>query len=138
MPEFVVFLPCRIALLEDADKKLWVMTLDWDVQLDGFAQGNSNLSAELKETMPNASVKESGTSWKAQPQGTFRDDENDKHQTRDGLCAGFSAHANHVPASAHRIVGFAEVRSIHAYALRSTRRKSGNARKCRWDTPVSQ
>jgi uncharacterized protein (DUF302 family) len=28
-PEFVVFIPCRIALIEDADGKIWVMTLDW-------------------------------------------------------------------------------------------------------------
>lgn len=28
--EFVVFLPCRIALVEDANKKLWLATLDWD------------------------------------------------------------------------------------------------------------
>jgi uncharacterized protein (DUF302 family) len=30
-PEALVFLPCRIAIMEDADKNLWVMTLDWDV-----------------------------------------------------------------------------------------------------------
>jgi uncharacterized protein (DUF302 family) len=29
--EFVVFLPCRIAAVEDADGKLWLMTLDWNV-----------------------------------------------------------------------------------------------------------
>lgn len=50
VPEFVVFLPCRIALLEDTDKKLWVMTLDWDVSWMDFAQNpNSNLSAELRD-----------------------------------------------------------------------------------------
>lgn len=27
--EFVVFLPCRIAAVEDADKRIWLMTLDW-------------------------------------------------------------------------------------------------------------
>lgn len=31
-PEFSVFLPCRIVLLEDGDGQLWVMTLDWDVE----------------------------------------------------------------------------------------------------------
>jgi len=30
-PEALVFLPCRIAVMEDADKNIWVMTLDWDV-----------------------------------------------------------------------------------------------------------
>ncbi len=48
-PEFVVFLPCRIALIEDADRKLWVMTLDWDVNWLNLAQNpNSVLDEELK------------------------------------------------------------------------------------------
>jgi len=29
-PEAIVYLPCRIAIMEDADKNLWVLTLDWD------------------------------------------------------------------------------------------------------------
>ena len=29
-PESIVFLPCRIAVMEDADKKIWVLTLDWN------------------------------------------------------------------------------------------------------------
>ena len=49
VPEFAVFLPCRIALLEDADKKLWVMTLDWDVSWLDYAQNpNSKLDEELR------------------------------------------------------------------------------------------
>lgn len=48
-PEFVVFLPCRIALIEDADDKLWVMTLDWDVNWLNLAQNpNSVLDEDLK------------------------------------------------------------------------------------------
>lgn len=31
-PEFVAFLPCRIAVMEDADKAIWLVTLDWDVR----------------------------------------------------------------------------------------------------------
>ena len=46
--EFVVFLPCRIALLEDAQGKLWVMTLDWDVNWLNLTQNpNSVLDEEL-------------------------------------------------------------------------------------------
>lgn len=30
-PEAIVFLPCRIAVMEDADKNIWVLTLDWNV-----------------------------------------------------------------------------------------------------------
>lgn len=29
--EFVIFLPCRIAVLEDHQGKVWLVTLDWDV-----------------------------------------------------------------------------------------------------------
>ncbi|UCH41574.1 MAG: DUF302 domain-containing protein [Gammaproteobacteria bacterium] len=49
-PEFIVFIPCRIALLEDADGQLWVMTLDWDVNWLNLAQNpNSVLDKELRE-----------------------------------------------------------------------------------------
>jgi uncharacterized protein (DUF302 family) len=49
-PEFVVFIPCRIALLEDAEGKLWVMTLDWDVNWLDLAQNpNSVLDEELRK-----------------------------------------------------------------------------------------
>lgn len=48
-PEFVVFIPCRIALLEDAAGKLWVMTLDWDANWLNLAQNpNSILDQELR------------------------------------------------------------------------------------------
>jgi uncharacterized protein (DUF302 family) len=29
-PESIVYLPCRIAIMEDADKNIWVLTLDWN------------------------------------------------------------------------------------------------------------
>jgi uncharacterized protein (DUF302 family) len=29
-PEAIVYLPCRIAVMEDADKNIWVLTLDWN------------------------------------------------------------------------------------------------------------
>lgn len=49
VPEFVVFIPCRIALLEDAEGKVWVMTLDWDVNWLDYAQNpNSELDRELR------------------------------------------------------------------------------------------
>jgi len=48
-PEFVVFIPCRIALIEDAAGKLWVMTLDWNVNWLNLAQNpNSVLDEELR------------------------------------------------------------------------------------------
>lgn len=29
-PEFIVFLPCRIAVMEDANKDIWVLMIDWN------------------------------------------------------------------------------------------------------------
>ena len=29
-PESIIYLPCRVAIMEDADKNLWVLTLDWN------------------------------------------------------------------------------------------------------------
>ncbi len=50
VPEFIVFLPCKIALMEDAEGKLWVMTLDWDVSWLDYAQNpNSHLSKDIRE-----------------------------------------------------------------------------------------
>ncbi len=50
VPEFIVFLPCKIALLEDAEGKLWVMTLDWDVSWMDYAQNpNNHLSKDIRE-----------------------------------------------------------------------------------------
>lgn len=49
-PEFIVYLPCRVALLEDAKGKLWVMTLDWNVNWLNFSQNpNSVLDKKLRE-----------------------------------------------------------------------------------------
>lgn len=31
-PEFAAFLPCRIAVMEDAQGKIWLVTLDWNVK----------------------------------------------------------------------------------------------------------
>ncbi len=50
VPEFIVFLPCKIALLEDSEGKLWVMTLDWDVSWLDYAQNpNNHLSKDIRE-----------------------------------------------------------------------------------------
>ena len=49
-PEFSIFLPCRISVLEDAEGDIWLMTLDWDVSWLSFAwHPDSQLDAELKE-----------------------------------------------------------------------------------------
>ena len=49
-PEFSIFLPCRISVLEDAVGDVWLMTLDWDVSWLAFTwHPDSQLDEELKE-----------------------------------------------------------------------------------------
>jgi uncharacterized protein (DUF302 family) len=49
IPEMSVFLPCRITVLEDADKNIWVMTLDWDVTWLDYAGKAMGLSPQLRK-----------------------------------------------------------------------------------------
>ena len=49
IPEMVVFMPCRIAVMEDADKKIWVLTLDWDVTGIDMAGKQLNITPELRQ-----------------------------------------------------------------------------------------
>jgi uncharacterized protein (DUF302 family) len=48
IPEVVVFLPCRIAVMEDADKNIWVMTLDWDLTWLDLAGKQRDITPELR------------------------------------------------------------------------------------------
>lgn len=49
VPESIVYLPCRIAVMEDAQKNIWVLTLDWDTAwLDGVNSEGMGLSPEMK------------------------------------------------------------------------------------------
>jgi uncharacterized protein (DUF302 family) len=46
-PEFVVFLPCRIVVMEDANKEIWVLMLDWSLDwVKGF-EAKLGISPEL-------------------------------------------------------------------------------------------
>jgi len=38
-PESVVYMPCRFTIMEDANKDIWVMTLDWDTAWLDSAKG---------------------------------------------------------------------------------------------------
>jgi len=49
IPEIVVFLPCRIAVMEDADKNIWVLTLDWDVTWLDQAGKQARITPELRK-----------------------------------------------------------------------------------------
>ncbi|MCP5073166.1 MAG: DUF302 domain-containing protein [Rhodobacteraceae bacterium] len=47
--EFSAFLPCRIAVLEDADKQIWLTTLDWDVRWLDTSPNPNRISDDLRE-----------------------------------------------------------------------------------------
>lgn len=46
-PEFVVFLPCRIAVMEDANKDIWVLMLDWNLDWVKGYEGAMGVTPEL-------------------------------------------------------------------------------------------
>lgn len=47
-PEFIAFLPCRIAMIEDATGKIWVVTMDWDVTWLDYSQNPNKISDEIR------------------------------------------------------------------------------------------
>ncbi len=48
-PEFIVFIPCRIAVMEDKDGKIWLVTLDWDVRWMDTAPNPNRISDDLRK-----------------------------------------------------------------------------------------
>ena len=49
-PEFSIFIPCRITVMEDASGEIWLMTMDWDVSWLAKAwQPGSKLPPDLVE-----------------------------------------------------------------------------------------
>lgn len=48
LPEMVVFFPCRIAVMEDADKAIWVLMLDWDITWLNLAGKQLGMTPELR------------------------------------------------------------------------------------------
>ncbi|HET9463838.1 MAG TPA: DUF302 domain-containing protein [Thiobacillus sp.] len=49
IPEMVVFLPCRIAVMEDADKNIWVLMMDWDITWLDLAGKQAGMTPELRQ-----------------------------------------------------------------------------------------
>lgn len=49
VPEMVVFLPCRIAVMEDAHKNIWILTLDWDFTWLDSAGESLGLTPEIRQ-----------------------------------------------------------------------------------------
>jgi uncharacterized protein (DUF302 family) len=48
-PEFLVFLPCRIGVMEDANKEIWVMMLDWNLDWVGGYENQMGITPELSK-----------------------------------------------------------------------------------------
>jgi len=46
-PESIVYMPCRIAIMEDANKQIWILTLDWDLAWLDSVQGKMGIDAEV-------------------------------------------------------------------------------------------
>lgn len=46
--EFAIFLPCRVAVVEDANKKIWLLTLDWDVRWLDTSKNPNQMSQSLR------------------------------------------------------------------------------------------
>ena len=49
VPEIAVFMPCRIVVMEDADKNIWIMTLDWDATRLSLAGELTHITPELRQ-----------------------------------------------------------------------------------------
>jgi len=49
IPEMVVFMPCRIAVIEDADKRIWVLMMDWDITWIDLAGKQAGITPELRQ-----------------------------------------------------------------------------------------
>ncbi len=47
VPESIVYLPCRIAVMEDDKKNIWVLTLDWDMAWLDSINGSMGITPEL-------------------------------------------------------------------------------------------
>ena len=46
-PEFLVFLPCRIGIMEDADKNIWLMMIDWSMDWVAGYENQMGMTPEL-------------------------------------------------------------------------------------------
>lgn len=56
-PESIAYLPCRIAIMEDANKQIWVITLDWDLAWLDTVQNKMGIDAELSKYAKDIQVK---------------------------------------------------------------------------------
>ena len=48
VPEFIVFIPCKIAVMEDRNGDIWLVTLDWDVRWMDTSPNPNRISDDLR------------------------------------------------------------------------------------------
>jgi len=48
-PEFIVFLPCRIAIMEDGDKNIWILMVEWNMDWVVGYERQLGISSALSE-----------------------------------------------------------------------------------------
>ncbi len=48
-PEFIVFIPCKIAVMEDRNGDIWLVTLDWDVRWMDTSPNPNRISDDLRK-----------------------------------------------------------------------------------------
>ncbi len=48
-PEFIVFIPCKIAVMEDGKGNIWLVTLDWDIRWMDTAPNPNRISDDLRK-----------------------------------------------------------------------------------------
>ncbi len=46
-PELIAFLPCRVSVLEDANKDIWIVSLDWDISWMNLSKNPNNMDEKL-------------------------------------------------------------------------------------------
>jgi len=49
VPEFIAFLPCRVAVMEDAEGQIWIVSLDWDVRWLDTSPNPNRISEDLRD-----------------------------------------------------------------------------------------
>ena len=49
MPDFIIFIPCRVAVVEDGNGDIWVVMLEWDVRWLDTSPNPNRISEELRK-----------------------------------------------------------------------------------------
>lgn len=57
VPEMVVFFPCRIAIMEDAQKNIWILALDWDFTWLDYAGQSLGITPEVRQGIADIRAK---------------------------------------------------------------------------------